>query len=198
MLKPVRTVAPAVTPVSLVEAKAQLRVDTSDDDTLITALIDAATEHLDGYTGMLGRALITQTWRQQLPRFPSRGETIGLEVGPVQSIASIAYFDADNVQQVLAASVYVLLEDESGPLVMLQVNQSWPATFAREDAVTVTYVAGYGDTGSDVPAGIRQAMLLLIGAWYENREQTVIGVSVTDLPMPVGIDALLTNHRRWL
>ena len=198
MLKPVRTVAPAVTPVSLVEAKAHLRVDTSDDDALISRMIEAVTEHLDGYESLLGQALITQTWRQSFPRFPPSGQTLGLELRPVQSIASISYFDAANASQTLAASVYTLLEDEAGPFVTLQAGQSWPAPYPREDAVTVTYAAGHGNAGSDVPAGIRQAMLMLIGAWYENREQTVIGVSAASLPMPVGIDALLANHRKWL
>ena len=61
-LAPVRTVAPVADLVSLAEAKAQCRVDDSDSDVLMTALIKAATDHLDGYSGVLGRALITQTW----------------------------------------------------------------------------------------------------------------------------------------
>lgn len=193
MLKPVRTVAPAVEPVSLVEAKAHLRVDHSDDDTMIASLIAASAAHLDGWGGILGRALITQTWQQKFPFFPS-GLVIGLALAPVQSIDSITYFDGDNAQQTLATSVYTVLNDELGPFVTLQANQSWPGTYPREDAVTVTYVAGYGDAGSDVPAAIRHAMLLMIGHWYENREGVVVGTNSGKLPLAV--EALLVPYRR--
>jgi uncharacterized phiE125 gp8 family phage protein len=193
MLKPVRTVAPAEMPVGLEEAKLHCRVDHSAEDAHITALIAAATAHLDGWTGILGRALVNQTWRQTFPGFPS-GAVIGLALAPIQSIASITYHDGSNVEQTLAPAVYALLDDQLGPFVTLQVGQSWPATFAREDAVTVTYVGGYGPTRTDVPPAIRQAMLLLIGHWYEHRQAVVNGATTAQLPLAV--QALLGPYRR--
>jgi uncharacterized phiE125 gp8 family phage protein len=193
MLRPVRTVPPAETPVSLDEAKLHCRVDHNAEDALITGLIAAAATHLDGWTGILGRALVNQTWRQTLPGFPS-GAVIGLALAPVQSITSITYHDGANVEQTLAPAVYALLDDQLGPFVTLQVGQSWPATFAREDAVTVTYVAGYGPTRTDLPEAIRHAMLLLIGHWYEHREAVVNGASKAQLPLAV--QALLGPFRR--
>ena len=62
MTAPIRTVAPSETPVTLADAKAHLRVDHGDEDTLIGALVSAATEYLDGWDGILGRCLVTQTW----------------------------------------------------------------------------------------------------------------------------------------
>lgn len=62
MIHPIRTVPPAETPVSLADAKVHLRVDHGDDDTYIGAIVAAATEHLDGWNGILGRCLVTQTW----------------------------------------------------------------------------------------------------------------------------------------
>jgi uncharacterized phiE125 gp8 family phage protein len=101
MLKPVQVVAPLVEPISLEQARAHLRIDRYDEDALIASLIAAATAHLDGWSGILGRALINQTWSQKFPRFPSRA-VLGLALAPVQSIVSITYFDADNVEQTLA------------------------------------------------------------------------------------------------
>jgi uncharacterized phiE125 gp8 family phage protein len=211
MLKPVRTSPPAETPVSLAEAKAQLGVSDSASDALITALIEAATERLDGWAGILGRALVTQTWAQKFPAFPT-GKVFGLALAPVQSITSIAYYDADNALQALAGTVFTLLDDELSPFVTLQSGQTWPGTFAREDAVTVTFVAGYG-AASAVPAPIRQAIILMTRELHQFslqdsrlvREQ-VPGVGMFEYarsaageaasPLPLAADQLISPYRR--
>ncbi len=51
---------PGEEPVSLAEAKAFARVDGSDEDALMSALVAAARLHVESLTG---RALVTQTWR---------------------------------------------------------------------------------------------------------------------------------------
>jgi uncharacterized phiE125 gp8 family phage protein len=188
MFSPVRTVAPATNPVTLTEAKAHCRVDHTDDDTLIGLLISSATAHLDGYAGILGRALVTQTWRQDFGGF---SDPLRLALCPVASISSITYFDADNATQTLAGSVYGLFTDEFGAYVALKPDQSFPSVYSREDAVSVTYVAGVAD--SDVPAPIKHAILLLVGHWYANRE-AVSESQMSELPMAV--DALIRPYRR--
>lgn len=189
MLKPVRTVAPAVTPVSVAEARDHCRVDTNDEDVLISALVDAAVSHLDGHSGVLGRAMVTQTWRQDYPRFVNR---MRLPLGDLITVSSVTYYDADNAVQTLSTDIYTAFSDSVGPYLDLKPDQSWPSTYTREDAVRVTWTAGYGPAATDVPAAIRQAMLLMIGHWFENREASVVGVSVTDLPMAV--NALLAPY----
>lgn len=188
MLAPVRTAAPATNPVTLASAKAHLRVDHFDDDTSIELLISAATAHLDGYTGILGRALVTQTWRQDFPAFT---DLLRLPLRPVASITSVTYYDADNTQQTLAGSVYGLFADALGAYVALKPDQTFPSTYARRDAVSVTYVAGVAD--SAVPAAIKHAILLLVGHWYANREAVNVGNITTELPLAV--DALLRPYR---
>ncbi|MFC4623835.1 head-tail connector protein, partial [Daeguia caeni] len=147
MLAPVRTVAPATMPVSLSEAKAHLRVDHDDQDDLITAQIKAATAYLDGWSGILGRALITQTWRQEFGRF---ADHLPLPLAPVTAIDSVSYFDAGNVQQVLDPGLYALHTDACGAHVEPQPGNAWPATFRRADAVSIIFTAGYG-AAADVP-----------------------------------------------
>jgi len=61
---PVRVTAPADRPVTLAEVKNHCRIDHSDDDTLVQSYIDAAVAHVEGWSGVLGRCLVTQTWRQ--------------------------------------------------------------------------------------------------------------------------------------
>jgi len=204
MLRPTLvTPAAAATVVTLPIAKAHCRIDHPDDDALITALIAAAEAHLDGYSGILGRALLEQTWEQKFWNFYECNRNGGafpcvyklrLPVGIASSIVSIHYYDSDNVDQTVGSAVYQLMTDELGSYVSLKPLQTWPATYYREDAVTIQWKAGYGATAALVPAAIRHAMLLLVGHWYENRESVVIGETAIELPMAV--KALLAPHSR--
>lgn len=166
-LKPVRTAAPSVKPVVLAEIKRQVRVLHDDDDSDLDAYLDAAIEHLDGYAGILGRALINQSWRQDFGTFAC---VMRLPLEPVSSVTSVTYYDGDNAQQTLATSVYTVLTDDRGPYIALKYGQSWPSTYSRRDAVSVTFVAGYGAAATDVPARIKQAIKLHAAHMYEVRE----------------------------
>lgn len=193
MLAPVRTTPPATPLVSLVEAKAHLRVDHGDDDTLIEGLVAAATAWLDGYSGVLGRALINQTWRVNLCSWPAR--RVRLPLAPVSAVTSVKYWDTANAQQTLDAANWVgPLEDALSPYVGWMPDASLPSLYEREDAIEVLFVAGYGEDASDVPASIRHAALMLIGHWYEVRETVNVGNITSELPFTVA--ALIAPFRR--
>src|SRR4051794_5405809 len=119
-LAPVRTVPPTLHILSVDEVKAHLRVDGNDDDTLIEALRDTVEAHLDGWSGILGRGLLTQSWRQALAQFPP-DYRIRLPLAPVASITSVTYFDlATNLQQTLSTGVYTgPFVDSLGPYIAL-------------------------------------------------------------------------------
>lgn len=157
MLKPVQTVAPTVALVTREEAKRQCRLELlqPDDDAVIDGLILAATAWLDGYSGVLGRALINQTWRVNLACWPAC--RIRLPLAPVSVITSIKYYDIANVQRTLDTANYSLLEDALSPYAAYARNISLPALYERDDAIEVLFVAGYGAAASDVPEAIRTA-----------------------------------------
>ncbi len=191
-MKPVRTVAPEVAPVSLAEAKTHLRVDFTDDDTLIGALIDAATAHIDGYTGILARALVTQTWQQDFCDWPG-DRVLRLPLAPVASVSSVKYFDSANTEITVAETGnYALLEDARGPYIKFTSDFAAPALFdERDDRIGVTFVAGYGGA-AEVPAAIRAAVLLIVGDLYKNRDAGEVAPNAA-------ATALLTPYRRvWL
>lgn len=180
MLAPVRTEAPAEPVVSLEEMKQHLRVDFSDDDGVIDALIGAAVGHLDGWSGILGRALVTQTWRQAFPRFSSCN-VMRLPLAPVKEVVTVSYQDGDDEYQLLPDTAWQVLTDELGSYLTLRPGQSWPYTYDRPDAVGVTFRAGYG-APDEVPNGIRVAIMTHVKMHYDP--------TVRDTLMPM-FDALV-------
>lgn len=191
-LSPVLITPPAVLPVTAADAdgiRAHSRIDTADEDGLLDAYIAAATQYVDGPAGVLGRALITQTWRQDFRMFG----LLRLPLAPVQSITSVTYWDGDNASQTLSSDTYVLREDAAGAYVDLAPDQSWPAAYYRPDAVSVTFVAGYGDAATDVPEPIRQAIRMMVAHWYEHREAVTMEAAAE---MPLAARALLGLYRR--
>lgn len=183
------TSEPASEPISSSEAKLHLRVDHSSDDTLIGVLIKAAREIVESHTN---RSLITQTRVIKLDNFPCF-DTIRLTHGPVQSVTSIAYSDEDDASQTLSSSLYWTDLDSNIPRIV--VKNSWPGTYDKPNAVTITYVSGYGDDSTDVPAPLRQAMLLILSHLYENRSNVIVsGTAIGAIEIPFGAMVLMNPY----
>lgn len=183
-----RTVDAAVEPLSVAEAKSHLNVEHASDDAYIGALVLAARQWVEEYTG---RALITQTWTRKLDRFPASGEIV-LPRPNLQSVSSITYLDTDGAEQTLAADQFDVQKDELPGRVTRGYGDSWPSTQGVPNAVTVTYTAGYGAAASDVPGPIVSAIRLIVGDMYANREERVVGTVVARLN---AVDALLGPYR---
>jgi uncharacterized phiE125 gp8 family phage protein len=189
-LAPTLVTAPENPLLSVAEARAHLRVTSTSEDDYIEALVDAATSHIDGYAGVLGRALLTQTWRQSFNDFPPVDE-IRIALGPVQSVV-VTYYDPSDNEQTLASGDYHVVASASGPKIILRDGYSWPSTSDRPDAATIEWVCGYGDTSAGVPAGIIHAAKLLVGHWFHNRE-AASEASMSEVPLAVS--ALLAPYR---
>ena len=162
-----QTAAPSGAPITLAEAKLHCRVDYSDDDMLIDGLIAAATEHLDGRRGYLGRCLITQGWEYRRHAFPQCG-VIELPLPPLQSVESVKYIDDAGVEQTLAADHYVVDSATHEGQIRRAYNVVWPVTRREEFAVHIAFTAGFGDA-EDVPQPIKSAMLMIIEQLYDKR-----------------------------
>ena len=184
MLAPIIT-APTELPITLAQVKEQAFADFCDDDMLLNSYICAAVGHLDGWSGIMGRAIMPQDVIQQFGCFE---ESLYLPYGPALSITSVTYYDTDNVQQ--TATGYALLHDSKGSFIC---HDDWPDTYDRKDAVTVNYRAGYADAAS-VPKSILHAISMLAATWYCNRE----GTAPSGNPIPFGVHDLLAPHRRVL
>lgn len=193
--------APASEPISTADAKAQLNIESgfSTDDDLIDAYVEAARVHVEH---MLGRALITQTWKLILATFPwNSDERLWLPRAPLSSVGSITYVDTNGDSTTWGSSKYTV-HTPSGPAagpgwIEPVYGEPWPTAREQDDAVTVTFTAGYGASGSSVPSPILQAMKLLVGHWYTHREVVVTGTITAEVPHAV--NTLLAPYAldRW-
>lgn len=176
-------------PITLAEAKAHVRAGTSTtEDALITALISAAREYCENYTS---RALATQTLEMYLDRFPCAYE-IELLRPPLQSVTSVTYTDSAGTTTTMTANTdYIVDADSMMGRIVLPYGKLWPSfTPYSVNPIKIRYVAGY----TDIPKTIKQAMLLLIGHWYANRE----AIGTTEGEMDIAVKALLSMNRiRW-
>jgi uncharacterized phiE125 gp8 family phage protein len=186
---------PAVEPMTLTEAKNFLRVDLDDDNIYIGSLITSAREYCESVTM---RALGTQKFELVLDDFPSIKDFIEIPRAPLQKVDTAQYRNSfGEIKDIDPATILFDYDSEPGRIV-LAYNRFWPIFIPYPaGAVIINYTAGYTAL-NPMPIGIKQAMFLLIGQWYTNREP-MVDRRLTELKYSV--DSLLAPYRvitlRW-
>lgn len=179
-----RTVPPAVTAITLAQAKAQCRVDTDDENDDLELLIDAVTDYLDGPAGILGRAIITQTWLLELDFWPP---ALALPVEPVQSVAVTWLNEAGDATVMDPASYVLEVSPGARPVLRWVEGINLPVPGGQTYPIRFTIVAGFG-AAADVPSSVKKAMLRLVEHWH-------IGQMAGNDSMPPQVSALLARWR---
>jgi uncharacterized phiE125 gp8 family phage protein len=190
--------APTVEPITLAQAKDHLRQDTDDEDDLISSLITAARRWAEAYTR---RAFITQTWRLSfdaadvpasvssdpvavaLQIQPVAGSIITLPRPPLIDVMGITSYSTANVAATVAPATYLVDPYSTPGRVCLNDGQTWPTGLRAIDSLVVEYTAGYGATAAAVPYDIKAAIKRLVNTIYEQREDFVVGQTISrDVP----------------
>lgn len=181
-----RTVAPEIEPVTLAEAKAQLRIDHDSEDTLIAGLIRAARAEVEDRTGT---ALIAQSWRLALDRWPADG-LVRLRRHPVREILSVTAYGSEGEAALVDPADYAA-DLASRPARLLFGRP--PSPLRRMNGVEIDFEAGFGEAGTDVPDLLRRAVLVLVAHWFEFRA----AYRAQDQPVsvPDGFDRLVAGYR---
>jgi len=160
----------AALPVDLQRVYDHLRRDSdAGDEEYVQLLVRAAASYVEQRCGL---ALITQTIEDTHDGFPA-GDPLELRIAPVQSVTHVKYLDTDGAEQTWDAANYVQDLRSIKARIGLTEDATYPDTQGVLNAVTVRYVAGYGDTAASVPHQIQQAILLMVGRMYDNREDSV-------------------------
>lgn len=196
-------------PITLEECRRQCSlvpdVDSDDneshpDDALLLALLAAAREHCERWTGCL---IARREVELSFDGFPARGEPLELGVYPVNALLEVVYTDATGSSSSSsssdAAAVEFTLDDRALPAALHVTGGSWPATASTPNAVRVRVDAGWrqaaassDDATPPLPAALRHAVLLILSHLYENREASA-EKALTEIPL--GVESFLRHHR---
>jgi|MDSW01.2.fsa_nt_gb uncharacterized phiE125 gp8 family phage protein len=183
---------PTLKLVTVTECKNFLRVDFTDDDNYISDLIDMAIETIENYCNI---SIYEQTLVQQCDLWE---ETFNLLRSPIQNsgdltVEHIKYYDENDVQRVWDASNYNVDTNMSPARIYLKDDSdSYPTIATRIFPIEVKYKSGT-DAVNSAPKILKQACLLIIGQFYENRQPYIVGRSVSEIPMTVKY--LLDKHK---
>ena len=215
----VRATEPANNPVTLAEAKLHLRIDSADDDTLITNLITAATRWAEDYCD---RTFCHTQWTMRLDSFygavgnpvqfglKADGNNIEGRQGTVPSLdvelprppmvlastataVTITYTPSDGASTATLATTEYRVDRHATPGVCRPLyGQTWPSHLVDQNSVAVTWWAGYSATGASVPAQVKSAILLIVGHLWSNRDAAQEGALAE---VPFGVKAMLDTIR---
>lgn len=186
-MKPI-VITPATTNiVTLAEVKSHLRITQTDDDTMLQGLITLAEEMIESVTRT---TLLNSSLKMVLDKFPKCNGDLFVDYGPVTSISSIEYYDSNNTK--VSLDLTDVYQDLNRVNARLKPVNAWPNTYARPNAVEITFSSGY-ETVEKVPMPIKQAALLMVGHYYENREWVTQGSEAKEVPFTVA--ALLSPYK---
>lgn len=195
-MKLITVTAPVYTsaPVTLAEVKAALRVDGTDEDTLIGTYRLAAINYV---SRLCGRPLAGGTFRAEFDHWHCE---FVLPLAPVSAVSSLKYRDSAEVEHTVDSAVYIGDVAAEPARVLAVYGQYWPyVTLSPSRPISITFTAGYGITGPPAtpacPDEIKAAIFLLCGHWYNNREAVVVGdaSSAVSVELERGVKALLSE-----
>ena len=187
--------AAASAAVTTAEAKTHMRVDYATDDTYIDELVDIATTQVEGITGF---KLMAQTSELRADSFrdvgivhPSMPDILRLRVAPISTLTSVKYDDADDTEQTMSSSDY--WEDLKSVPNRIRVKTQWPETEEKIAAVRIRMATGFASAAA-IPEHFKLAIKLLVGHWYENREETT---ELVLSEIPVGVNNILMARAEY-
>ena len=181
-----RTVEPTGEPVTLAEVKAHLRLSHASEDELLNGLIRAARDDVERATGL---ALLDQSWRLVLDRWPREGCVL-LMRHPVREILSVTAFGTEGEASLIDPDDYEF-DPVSRPARLHLENP--PAALRAMNGIEIDFSAGFGEAGTDVPDLLKRAMLVLVAHWYEFR--ATYGAADQPVSYPPGYDRLIAGYR---
>lgn len=171
-----------INPISLDEAKLNLRVDHDDEDALIQRLITSATYTAENFCSRLFMAATVEQTFQQL-------HTVTQLQYDLLAKPSISYVDSNGDILQIDPSMFYHRNEGGFGVIYLKSGESWPqADQERSQPYTVRYDTGISSNRADIPEDIKSAIHLMVARMYTHREDHV-------KKFPSASESLLHYHR---
>lgn len=187
-MKPVQVTPPAAEPVTLGELKEHAQIDHSDNDTILEGMLSVAVRELDGYDGLIGRAIMEQTWRQP---FRAWSRTFQLPMPGARDV-SVTYVDQDGNEQTVDPALYEVVEGYTGSMVRLLSGFTAPSL--KTDIlqpINVTFTCG-ATSADEVDDRIKLAIKIIATHREHHRSVTT---DAREALVPMGVSQLIAPLR---
>jgi uncharacterized phiE125 gp8 family phage protein len=158
--------------------------DDALQDGLLEEVFRAAMAAVEGRTG---KALVARIWRWSVTAWRDLGRQV-LPVAPVSAVTGFAIRDMNGLVTAVETGRWRLEPDLHRPT-LVATGLVFP-TIPVGGAAEITFEGGFGPVWTDVPADLRQAVLLLAAHYYEHRHE-VAGAG----GLPQGVSTLIERYR---
>lgn len=158
--------APTIEPVTVSDVASHLRIDSDDENVLLSSYIKVARDYCEAFQN---RCYLTTTWELWLDDWPSK-DYIEIPRPPLASVSSIKYYDTDDTEATFSSDSYFVDTKSEPGRICLNYGESWPSTALRDhNGICITFIAGK-TSPDDVSKNVWLSILLLVGDYYRNRE----------------------------
>jgi len=186
-----RTTDATVEPITSAQVKLYARIDTSDDDALVTSLITAARRAAEDYSN---RAFITQTWTMYLDTYPDT-DYIELPRPYLQSTSfAISSFDEDDTETTFSSDNYIISTNSLPGRVTLRKDNVWPSDLRAADGIKIVWKCGWGASADNVPDDVKTAVKLIFNEMYQHRLDADFNATMSE-QVPYASRAILNSYR---
>lgn len=176
----------------LEEFKAQLKIDTNHDDSLITTNVLGAIDYI--YNACDYHSLRLDTYSESFDAWPTDKRLV-LSAFPLGTISSVAYTDINGTTQTISSTNWSVDSYRQPSGIIFNSAYVFPTLGDSATPIIVTYTAGYASS-TELPALAKVCLFSLVAHWYENREGVVVGTIASVLPYSVQAMLSLLSRQR--
>lgn len=154
-------------------------------DGILTSFLRAAIATIEARTG---KVLLQRVFSVSLDSWPSDNGVV-FPVAPVTDVTLVETVERDGVRSVVDDSLYWLQQDAQQP--KLRSTTTLPGMAVDGATLAIRFEAGFAANWADLPADLRQAVLMLAAHYYEYRNDTGLSGGCT----PFGVSSLIARYR---
>jgi hypothetical protein len=157
-MKLLLTTPPVQEPLTMDEVRSYLRLSGEHEDGLLSTLMAAARAHVETITG---RALLKQRWQMDLrPPYPLSSPLVRrMEKHIVIQLPKPPLLE---IESLTVNEKAILFTQEEGKVIL--------STRFWDEAIRISYWAGYGETGTSLPPDLKMAVLMATRCFYDHQE----------------------------